>query len=282
MKKCVILGNRGMLGSHLAGHIAAEAPRGWQVEGYDLPEVDIADAKSAASIFAPHPPHVVINCAAYTDVDAAESHVEEAFRANAVGPELLARGARRSGALLVHVSTDFVFDGARAEPYLEDDPPAPATAYGKSKLAGELAVTRIAPHHLVVRTAWLYGPNGGNFVDTVLRIARDKGELRVVNDQHGSPTYTGMLSRYLWKLVVRGARGTFHVAGAGGCTWYELARYALDLAGIPAEVTPVTTEEFPRPAPRPKNSVLDCTKAETFLGERLPPWQASLREYLGA
>ncbi len=279
MKRCVILGHRGMLGSCLRGHVQGAAA-GWKVDGYDYPEIDITDADSVAGLFDKEPPDILLNCAAWTDVDGAESHVEEAFRVNSVGPELLSHAARRTGAILVHVSTDFVFDGAKKSPYVEDDPPAPATAYGKSKLAGELAVASIAAHHLIVRTAWLYGPGGRNFVDTILQAAREGRDLKVVDDQRGSPTFTGMLSRTIWRLVTAGARGTYHVAGRGACTWYELACSALELAGIEADITPVGTSEFPRPAPRPPNSVLDCSKAEAFLGGKLPGWQEGLREYL--
>lgn len=280
MKKCIVTGHRGMLGSCLIDYIP-RAPGGdaFQLTGLDYPETDITDGDRVASLFE-DPPDILINCAAWTDVDGAESHEKQAFRVNAVGPELLAHAARGSGTLLVHISTDFVFDGTKQTAYVEDDRPNPRSVYGKSKLAGELSVAAIAPEHLIIRTAWLYGPNGRNFVDTILRIARETGELKVVNDQRGSPTFTGMLSRVLWRLATTGARGVFHVAGAGACTWFELATRALELAGVKARLMPVSTEEFPRPAPRPKNSVLECSKAEAHLSEKVPPWPDGLQEYI--
>lgn len=280
MKKCVVTGHRGMLGSYLMDYIpGAPGGDGFELTGLDYPEIDITDGDRVAALFA-DPPDILINCAAWTDVDGAESHEREAFSVNAVGPELLAHAARRSGSLLVHISTDFVFDGGKQTAYTESDQPAPRSVYGKSKLAGELAVAAIAPEHLIIRTAWLYGPNGRHFIDTILRISRETGELKVVTDQHGSPTFTGMLSRVLWRLATTGARGVFHVAGAGTCTWFDLARRAVALAGVEARIAPVSTEEFPRPAPRPKNSALDCSKAEAHLGEKLPPWPDGLQEYI--
>ncbi|MCD6405290.1 MAG: dTDP-4-dehydrorhamnose reductase [Planctomycetes bacterium] len=281
MKNCLILGHRGMLGSRLLEYVPrAPGGGGFNVSGHDLPETDITDPESVAALFDEINPDVVINCAAYTNVDGAESDRDAAFDANAVGPEMLARAARASGALLVHISTDFVFDGTLLRPYREDDPPNPQGAYGKSKLAGEVAVAAIAPEHLIVRTAWLYGPNGRNFVSTILQAARDKGHLKVVNDQAGSPTFTGTLAEFVWRLAAAGARGIFHVAGSGKCTWYDLACEAVRLWGIDASVEPVTTAEFPRPAPRPANSALDCGKAERLLGIKVPPWQDGLKAYL--
>jgi dTDP-4-dehydrorhamnose reductase len=281
MKTCLVIGNRGMLGSYLARYIPTTPEgAGFHLAACDLPAVDITDAASVESVFLRERPDVVINCAGYTAVDQAETDREIAFRVNACGPELLARAAAATGALLVHVSTDFIFDGAHPGPYREDDPPNPLCVYAKSKLAGEEAVKRLAPQFLVVRTAWLYGPNGKNFVDTILALGREKGKLKVVDDQAGSPTFTAMLSEYLWKLVARDARGVFNVAGSGACTWFDLASEAVRLAGVSAAVTPCTTAEFPRPAHRPSNSALDTGKVERFLGEDLPNWRSSLRRYL--
>ncbi len=281
MKNCLILGHHGMLGSRLLEHIP-RAPGGadFNICGRDLPETDITDPESVAATFDETNPDIVINCAAYTNVDGAEANPDAAFVANAVGPEILARAARASGALLVHISTDFVFDGTLTRPYREDDPPNPQGAYGKSKLAGELAVAAIAPQHLIVRTAWLYGPNGRNFVSTILQAAKEKGRLKVVNDQAGSPTFTGTLADFVWRLAAGGAKGIFHVAGSGKCTWYKLACEAVRLSGINASIEPVTTAQFPRPAPRPANSALDCARAQQFLGISIPPWQDGLKAYL--
>lgn len=280
MKTCLIAGHKGMLGSRLLSHIQAVSSGQWSAAGLDLPELDITSPGSVAAAFDSHSPDIVINCAAYTNVDGAETDEENAFRVNAVGPELLARAASASGALLVHLSTDFIFDGTKAGPYVEDDAPSPLSVYGKSKWVGEKAVVECASEHLVIRTAWLYGPGGKNFVDTILALARERGSIRVVNDQKGSPTFTGMLAEVLWKLATEGARGVFHVAGKGACTWYDLAARAVALAGVGAQVAPVTTEAFPRPAPRPANSVLDCSKAEAFLARAIDPWQTGLERHI--
>jgi dTDP-4-dehydrorhamnose reductase len=281
--KLLLVGNKGMLGSSLSKYIPS-MPEGRSATllGCDLPEIDITDPASVEVVLGREKPDVIVNCAAYTNVDGAEKDSDIAFRVNAAGPENLAHSAVRHRATLVHISTDFIFDGAKQDPYREDDAPNPLCVYAKSKLAGEEAVRRVMPDHLIVRTAWLYGPNGKNFVDTILRIARDKGKLMVVNDQRGSPTFTGTLSEYLWKLVLRGARGTFHVAGSGACTWYDLAVEAVRCAGVNATVTPCTTADFPRPARRPPNSALDVSKAEGFLHERIPAWQQGLKQYLAA
>ena len=281
MKTLLLIGNRGMLGSYLFKYVPSTASGGQlKLVGADVPEIDIADPGSVAGIFSRERPSIVVNCAAYTNVDGAETEKELAFRVNAFGPEILARAAAATGALLVHVSTDFIFDGAGRAAYREDDKPNPLCVYAKSKLAGEEAVRRIAPEYLIVRTAWLYGPNGRNFVDTVLGIAGQKGTLTVVDDQVGSPTFTAVLSEYLWKLVEHGARGVFHLAGSGACTWFDLALQAVQFAGIKATVTPCTTAEFPRPARRPPNSALAVAKAEALLGEKIPDWRSGLHRYL--
>ena len=281
MKTCLLLGSRGMLGSCLMRYIPSTPAAGqWRLSGYDLPDVDVADPASVEELFVREKPSVVVNCAAYTNVDGAETDPDAAFRVNAAAPEILARAAAASAALLVHISTDFIFDGNHPGPYRENDAPNPLSVYARSKLLGEKAVVAIAPQHLIIRTAWLYGPNGKNFVDTILQIARDTGTLKVVDDQAGSPTFTGFLAEYLWKLVACEARGIYNVAGAGTCTWYDLACEAIRLARVNATVTPCATADFPRPASRPRNSSLDVGKAERLLGEDMPNWRNGLRRYL--
>ncbi len=280
MKTCLIVGCKGMLGSYLARHVAAVESGSVRVAGCDLPEIDITDAGSVKAALDRDRPDIIVNCAAYTNVDGAEADEETAFRINGFGPGVLARAARERGALLVHIGTDFIFDGAHPGPYRETDAPNPESVYARSKLAGEEAVIAEAGDYLIVRTAWLYGPNGKNFVDTILRLAREKGALTVVDDQAGSPTFTGVLCEYLWKLVRAGARGIYHVAGSGVATWYDLACEAVYLAGLEVPVTPVTTAAFRRPARRPRNSALDVGKAEHLLGERIPPWRHGLAQYL--
>ena len=213
---------------------------------------------------------VVINCAAWTDVDGAEEHEQEALRINRDGARNLAEAAGR----VIYVSTDYVFDGTKREPYLESDPVNPQTAYGRTKLAGERATAEANPRHHIVRTSWLFGPGGPNFVETILRLARERDSLRVVDDQVGKPTYTGHLAPELLELAASEEYGIHHRAGAGECSWFEFALEIVERAGLDCSVEPCTTAEFPRPAPRPAYSVLGGE-------QRLPSWRDGLEAYLG-
>lgn len=228
-------------------------------------------------------PDVVINCAAFTRVDECERQVELAMSVNGDGPGIVAAAAREVGARVVHISTDYVFDGSKAGPYVEDDAPGPEAAlsvYGRSKLAGERAVQAVGGEWLIVRTSWVFGPAGPNFVATILERARTHPELRVVNDQRGRPTYAPDLAGAIVALVERAASGVVHVANGGVCTWFDLARQAVTLAGLPAQVRPCTSDEFPRPARRPANSVLDTTRFERIVGRPLRGWAEALGEYV--
>lgn len=275
----LVTGARGMLGRDLVSVLRRHLPPA-EIFALGREELDITDEGAVRERVDEVRPAVIINCAAYTDVDGCEAERERAFLVNARGPELLARAASRAGALLLHISTDFVFDGAKGAPYREDDPPRPISAYGESKLAGEEAVRGLAPEHLIVRTAWLYGRHGANFVETILRLADRQDELRVVTDQVGSPTWTVELASAVVALLRAGARGTYHAAGRGWCTRYEWAGEILRLAGMERTLVPVTTEEFPRPARRPANSALDCGKLRREVGFRFCPWHRGLARYL--
>jgi dTDP-4-dehydrorhamnose reductase len=215
----------------------------------------------------------VINCAAFTDVDGAESDPAGAHATNADGARNVAQAAGR----VVYVSTDYVFGGSKDTPYVESDPTGPLQEYGRSKLAGERATADANPNHLVVRSSWLFGAGGSNFVETMLALGRDRGDLRVVDDQVGCPTYTGHLAEALVALAMSDERGALHVAGAGSCSWFEFAREIFDRAGIECHVQPCTTEEFPRPARRPAYSVLASERSSP----ELPAWQDGLEAYLG-
>jgi dTDP-4-dehydrorhamnose reductase len=215
----------------------------------------------------------VVNCAAYTNVDGAESESEVAHAVNADGARNVAEAAER----VLYVSTDYVFDGAKAEPYVESDPTGPVQEYGHSKLAGEHATAEANDNHLVVRSSWVFGAGGRNFVDTMLTLGRERDELLVVNDQVGSPTFTGHLAEALVALAEGGERGILHVTGGGSCSWYDFARAIFERSGIEAAVRPCTTDEFPRPARRPANSVLASERG----APELPTWQAGLDAYLG-
>ncbi|MHC4941032.1 MAG: dTDP-4-dehydrorhamnose reductase [Planctomycetota bacterium] len=249
----LVTGARGMLGRA----VVAAAPGA--VRGIDLEDGDLSEPGVAARLIAKATG--VIHCAGYTDVDGAESEPEAAHRANAVASAMVAEACSEAGIPLVIVSTDYVFDGTATHPYTEEDTPNPQGVYGRSKLAAEQPSARI------VRTAWLHGEGGRNFPDTILRLAAE-GPLRVVNDQRGSPTWTGALAPVLWD-VLRLPVGIYHATCEGSCTWYEFARFIAP----DADISPCTSAEFPRPAPRPAYSVLDCSKLAALRGKRLPHWQ---------
>lgn len=271
--RVLVLGAGGQLGRELVG-------LGGDVVGLSRAECDIAVPGAAARALDAHRPDAVINCAAWTRVDAAESEREAAFRANAEGPRLLAEAFAARDALLAHISTDYVFDGTATSPIAEDAPTRPLGVYGESKLAGEVAVREAAARHQVVRTSWLYGQDGPNFVLTMLRLGAEREVLRVVADQRGAPTWTGHVAPALLRLVELGTSGTYHLTNAGETTWCEFARAIMSAAGLGARVEPTTTAEYGAPAPRPAYSVLD-NRAWRALGEApLPDWRDGLRAYL--
>jgi len=275
--RVLVTGARGMLGTDLC---ALLADSGWEVVVADIAEFDITDRAQSLQFITHHSPGVLINCAAYTAVDQAETERDLAFRVNRDGAENLAIAAAQTGAFFVHLSTDYVFDGTKPGPYLEDDPPNPVSVYGASKLAAEEAVRSGLAEHCIVRTAWLYGIHGKSFPRTILAIAQQGKPLRVVNDQRGCPTYTVHLARALAAIAEQPRYGTYHAVNSGTCTWYDLARAALQEAGISIEITPCATSEFPRPAPRPANSVLDTSKLSTTFRIQLPPWQQGVAEFV--
>jgi dTDP-4-dehydrorhamnose reductase len=282
----IIAGNRGQLGRALSRALAA-APDHEIVAAADLPEVDIAEPRAVEALLASAgaPPDYVVNAAAFTHVDRCETERELAHGANAVGPGLLARACAAAGSKLAHVSTDYVFAGDAASPYREDDEPAPATAYGATKLEGERRVVAAAEDSLVVRTSWVFG-EGRNFIAAILGQARARrdgtasGPLAVVDDQYGRPTYAEDLAAAIIALLECGARGVYHVSNAGVATWWDLARESLDLAGFSdLAVDRIRTEDLDLPARRPRWSVLDCSKAEAK-GVRLRSWREAVRAYL--
>jgi len=277
---CLVIGAKGMLGTDLVQLIAGS---GTPTVAMDVEEVDITCEASVRRALDSCRPEVIINCAALTDVDGCETQANKAFEVNARGPANLARGALETGALLVHISTDYVFDGLGSRPYREDDPVSPLSVYGKSKAEGERLIREILPEtHLIVRTQWLFGHNGKNFVKAIVEAARKRDVLSVVNDQHGCPTHTVDLAAALFDLCKLRGRGTFHVTNAGRATWYDFAVAILDLAGIDrVRVEPITTEELGRPAPRPKFAVLDNSKYTSLTGKPLQSWRQALKDYLG-
>jgi dTDP-4-dehydrorhamnose reductase len=275
--RILIVGARGMLGTDLVSAFG----NGNDVTGLDIEELDITDEAQCRAQIEALRPAVIVNAAAMTRVDDCESREEEAFRVNALGAGNLAAAASDAGAWLVHYSTDYVFDGRKRDPYLEEDPPSPLGVYGRSKLRGEELVRTRYAGHLIIRTSWLFGANGPNFIRTILGAAREGRQLRVVSDQRGSPTYTVDLALHSVRLVDAGGRGTYHVTNSGSCTWYELARFALDCAGMgDIDIEPVTTAEYPRPARRPANSVLANARLirEGFVAPR--HWTGAVRDHI--
>jgi dTDP-4-dehydrorhamnose reductase len=280
----VITGSLGQLGRALANQLAT--PGGEIAAAGDLPELDIADREGLARfLHGLTAPLVVVNAAAFTHVDRCEREPAAAWRANVEGPERLAEICQARGFRLVHVSTDYVFAGDGNRPYREDDPPAPTSEYGRSKLEGERRVLRHCPSALVVRTSWVFG-RGRNFIAAILAQAQerrrqgDRTPLRVVDDQLGRPTYAVDLAAAIRALVEADARGLYHVANHGEATWYELARASLDEAGFgDLGIDRIQTRDLSLPAPRPKYSVLDCSKAEA-LGVRPRGWRDALQAFL--
>lgn len=252
----------------LVGHELTAPPEG---------EADITDAAIVSRI-ADARPEVVIHAAAYTDVDGAEADPDRAYAVNAAGSRNVAHGAAKADARLVAISTDYVYDGAKTTPYVEDDPVAPRSVYGSSKLAGEREVRAVKPDALILRTAWLYG-EGKNFVRTIIRLAGERSELRVVSDQVGSPTSADDLAQVIRAMIETRASGVYHAANAGSCSWYEFAVTILRSTGVDRRVVPISTAELARPAPRPARSILDCSKLAQ-LGITMRPWQAALADYL--
>jgi dTDP-4-dehydrorhamnose reductase len=267
--RLLVTGAAGMLGRDVA---AAAESAGHDVTGLARRDLDITDPDAVRAAVAAARPDAVINCAAWTDVDGAEEHEADALRINGTGAGHVAAAAP----YVVHVSSDYVFEGSATLPYRESDPTAPAGAYGRSKLAGEVLVAA-AGEHAIVRSAWLFGVHGSNFVATMLRLGEDRDEVNVVADQFGCPTFTGHLAGALVDIAERRLSGILHVAGGGSCSWHELAQATFDEAGLDCRAAPVTTAEFPRPAPRPAWSVLGSTRPDAPV---LPPWRDGLSAYL--
>ena len=264
----------------LGTDVAAAADRaGHEVHALARTDLDVLDAPAVRTAVAAARPDAVVNCAAYTDVDGAEADEAAATALNGDAAGHVAAAARATGAFAVHISSDYVFDGRAPRPYLESSPTAPLGAYGRSKLAGERAVAAAAPGdgHAIVRTAWLFGAHGGNFVATMLRLARERDELTVVDDQVGCPTFTGHLARALVALAEARAAGIHHVAGGGACSWHDLAAAVFAARGLDVELARGRTAELGRAAPRPAYSVLRTERADTPV---LPPWQDGLQAYL--
>lgn len=289
--KILITGISGMLGVDLCQVLREEH----EVVGFDLKEFpsvpfssaplvhrgDIARIDEVKRVFHEVVPHLVVHTAAYTDVDGCEKNPDKAYKVNTLGTQNVCRAAQDLGIPVMYISTDFVFDGSKNSPYLESDQPHPISTYGRSKLAGEEYVKNLLKEYFVVRTSWLYGRYGKNFVETILKLAEEKEELTVVDDQVGSPTYTRDLSRKIKELLSAKLYGVYHITNSGSCSWYEFAQKILELAGVRGvKVIPITSEELARPAPRPRFSVLENYCLRLNLGNSMREWREALEEYM--
>jgi dTDP-4-dehydrorhamnose reductase len=284
--RILVVGSYGQLGQEL---MRARWPDGVDVAGSDRDTVDISVDGAAEAIVMETSADIVINCAAYTAVDKAETDAAAAYAANSEAPRLLARACQRRHIPIIHISTDYVFDGTKQSPYVEDDPVAPLGVYGISKWEGEQAVRHACKRHLILRTAWLYSAFGQNFVKTMLRLAAERPEVRVVVDQTGSPTSAADLAAVISSLVApavsgRATYGTYHAANGGAATWYDFASAILTdyrhRTGRSVNVIPIPTSSYPTPARRPGNSRLDCGRLQRNFGVIFRPWQEALVDVL--
>lgn len=252
------------------------------VASVDIDTLDITDFKAVKDFINQVKPEAIVNCAAFTQVDACETRQELAWAANVKGPENLAICAKESGARLIHMSTDYVFDGKKKPPapYLETDATNPSSYYGRTKLEGEQAISLHMENYAILRTAWLYGFYGNNFLKAILKKALSGQRLKVINDQFGSPTWSFRLAEQIKRIVESSARGIYHASSEGYCTWYELAEYFLEKMNLPHDVSPCATEEYPLPAPRPKNSILENQRLKAQGLNIMKHWQGDLDEFI--
>lgn len=291
--KILITGGKGQLGTELCkcferGCTELGTPeilkQSNEVRSIDVDELDITDLKAVKTLFEAEKYDAVINCAAYTNVDGCETHRDDAFKVNAIGPRNLAIACEDIGAKLIHVSTDYVFPGNGSVPKTECDTPAPISAYGSTKYLGEQYVRDFCSRYFIVRTAWLYGYYGKNFVKTIMNAARKFGKLTVVNDQRGNPTNAADLAHHLIKLLDTEEYGIYHGTGTGECSWYDFAAEIVKTAGIDAEVAPCTSEEYseahPDAADRPKYSALDNGMFRVTVGDEFRHWQDALKCFM--
>ncbi len=273
----LITGHKGMLGNEL---FSFAENSGMQVSGMDLPEHDITKRDETSAVIKKAQPDIIIHAAAFTAVDKCESEADTAYRVNANGTQNVCLAAKELSIPIVYFSTDYIFDGEKKEPYDEDDAPNPQSVYGKSKYEGEEFVRELCPKHYIARISWLCGHGGQNFVETILKLAADKDEINVVADQRGSPTFVTDLVPEVYRLIESESYGIYHITNQGYTTWYDFAKKIVELAGLKMRVTPCKTEDFPRPAPRPKNSRLSHRLYDETIGNKMPTWEEGLQRYL--
>ncbi len=276
--RCLVTGAAGLLGTELVAFLRHQNQ---EVHGWDLPKHDVTDVNRFINDAHSLGPEVIFHLAAWTDVDACEKDKAKAVAVNFQGTWTVALAAAELGCKIVYLSTDYVFDGSARRPYREKDKPNPLSVYGRTKLAGEQAVENDCKRRFIVRTSWLYGRHGRNFVDTIRQKSAEQAQIEVVSDQVGSPTWARDLCRPLWELARSDSYGTYHLTNSGRCSWFELAEEVVRLTGSSCRVEPVTTEKAARPAPRPHFSVLDNRAFRSKFNKELRPWQDALKAYLG-
>lgn len=275
--KILLFGHKGMLGSDLMWQLGTKH----EITGMDMAEIDIKSAIACKNAINEIGPDIIINAAAYTNVDACEQAKEECFAVNAEAVKNIAEVCGPKNIRIIHFSTDYVFDGKGSEPYKEDHPVSPINVYGESKLAGEQYLQKLSRNYILIRTAWLYGRNGKNFVKTILEKASTTNKLEVVDDQIGSPTYTKDLASAVNLLIDRDITGIFHITNRGSCSWFEFAVKILQTAGVTGvQVVPIKSDKLTRPAKRPNYSVLSIKKLVEMTGKAMQPWQLALQDYL--
>ncbi len=287
--KILIFGANGQLGRELVELLEKgnsgpftlpEAYKGASVRGIDIDTLDIADVQATRAYLQDCAPDLAVNCAAYTNVDGCETNRDLAFQANAAGARSVAEACNAVKARLVHISTDYVFPGKGSAPYAEWDAIGPESVYGKSKLLGESYVREACSSAYIIRTAWLYGRYGKNFVKTIARVGKEKGSLKVVNDQLGNPTNALDLAYSILKIALCSRYGVYHVTGGGVCSWYDFAREIIRLANINCEVTPCTTLEYDSPTRRPAYSALEHMALRASVGDEMRPWKEALADFI--
>ncbi|MCR4288825.1 MAG: dTDP-4-dehydrorhamnose reductase [Candidatus Scalindua sp.] len=281
--KILITGSNGMLGTDLVNLLKSRKdsldPNPEVIEApHEALDVTLED--NVTAFIATHTPNIIVNCAAFTNVDKCETEREAAFNVNALGPKYIAAAAKECGARLIQISTDFVFNGNSDRPYAEEDQTNPLSEYGRTKLEGERNIQNHCNSYLIVRTSWLFGHNGINFAAKMLELAEHNKELSIVTDEIGSPTYTPDLARALWTLIKQECEGVINVSNNGSCSRYEWAEYIFKTMGINIKINPIKSSEYKRPAKVPLNSTLNCQKFATITGMQMRPWEEAVESYL--
>lgn len=286
--KIVVTGSKGQLAGEIISMIKSGESKIGNIDSayenanlvcVDVDELDITQKKAVEDFLLKEKPDLVINCAAMTNVDACETNLELAMKVNAIGPRNLSEASSKVGAKIVHISTDYVFSGDGQTPYCEWDICNPQSIYGKSKLLGEIFTRENNNKYFIVRTSWLYGKNGNNFVKTMINLGKEKSSIKVVDDQRGNPTNANDLAYHILKIAARDQYGIYHCTGEGECSWCEFAREIMNLASLDCKVEPCTTDEFPRPAKRPSYSSLNNLMLKSTVGNEMRNWKEALKSF---